>query len=164
MITNSQIANGRFWCVAGGWAACPQLASDQDVWIFALPGENLEVVKSEILAAQMDIEDDQVSTADAEAYENLGVDIIRVGKLDNRHIMVTDAQDIEMLLDCFDVSTHQCAVTSNLEFVKGHGWTPITVSPVSLRETTNTLARLKKISERYAGLVPAKRRIERLVA
>lgn len=166
-MTLDQIANGRPWCIAGGWAACPQLANDQDVWIFVTnPSdgtlrrhETLEDVKDEILSLIPSIEEDNTSTVDAESYDKLGVEILRVGKLGDRHIMVTDAQDVVMLLDCFDVSTHQCAIDQEMQFVRGGGWTPITVLPKPLRDTPNTMARLEKIRARYAHLVPTKRRI-----
>lgn len=158
MITNEQLANGRKWWIAGGWAACPQLASDQDVWIAAKPNEDIGEVAQKLQGAFSEIDTDDALANDAEGYEDLGIDVVRVGSLDNRHIMVTNVEDIKMFLDAFDISTHQCAITSEMEFVKGHQFTPITAAPIQLRDHTKTPSRMRKIAERYAFLRPVKLR------
>lgn len=156
MISNFELANGREWWIAGGWAACPQLASDQDVWI-STAGEDLVLAKQDILKQFPQIDPDVLAPVIDENYETLGILVLRVGRLDNRHIMVTNEISIPRFLDAFDISTHQCALTSDMQFVKGGNWTPITRPPVQLRDTQNTNARMVKIAERYGQLAPTYR-------
>jgi len=64
------------------------------------------------------------------------------------HIMLTDEPEVGVLLSSFDVSTHRIAITK-MGVVRGEGWTPITTAPIALKPNENTLARMKKIAERY---------------
>lgn len=153
-LTNAMIATGFPWCIAGGWAACPQLASDQDVWILARAPDP-EVVLAErdrLLDAFPEITPQgNLSLVDTQAmYGDLGQTIAKVGTIDTRHILVTGADGVRDLLDAFDISTHQCAITPEFQFVKGRCWTPITVMPQKLRQTEKTDARFEKIAARYA--------------
>lgn len=163
-LTNEQIAMGHEWCIAGGWAACPGLATDQDVWVFIgvedsgdfpLRVKRLVDARRRILRTYPEI---QAETTDAvpqtpeelmAAYGDLGMFVQKVGKLGDRHIMVCDAPDVKTLLATFDISTHQCAITSDGRFVQGADWTSITEPPVAYRMTDTTPARLQKIRERY---------------
>ena len=145
--TNADLALGRPWCIAGGWAACPQLASDQNVWIFVKAQRDddehaldfLRAQRTNMLAMFPAITPESgfmgEGAGDDTVYGDLGIAIIKVGHLGYRHILLTDAQDIPMLLSSFDISTHQCAITSDMEFVAGPQWTSIYVYPHILRDT-----------------------------
>lgn len=161
-ITNDGIAMSRKWCIAGGFAACPALASDIDVWVFLTPIERYQDdhdrVRDNMLwnlrVQHIDYErqENNLSTqAGIELYD-LGNGILnwKVAKLaDGRHIMLTNATDEQHLLDNFDVSTHQVALTSDGELIKGSGFTPITEPPVALRNGVMTESRMRKIERRY---------------
>ena len=162
--TNEQLANGRQWCVAGGWAACPQLAGDQDVWIFTgescCMGPDIETRLEWTRAARVELlkmfpairAEQDAADINLDHYGDLGFFVVKVGTLDRRHIMVTDAEDIMDLLSSFDISTHQSAIDSNMQFIQGENWTPITEPPNAMRQTETTDARMKKITERYCKL------------
>lgn len=165
MNLNSQLAIGLPWCIAGGYAACPQLAGDMDVWVLAGKRpymQGLEQLAQRMLAANPDVVP-FVATGGAHPYSfDPGCRVYEVGHLlaratgmANRHIMVTELDSIEALLDCFDVSTHQCALDENGDFIKGRQWTPLNVAPVKLFDTPNTEARMEKIRQRYAAWWPS---------
>lgn len=170
--TNAELADGRLWCIAGGWAACPQLASDQDVWVFAgalrhdSPIEDrlsrLARLRLEMLCEFMEITPEGPSIADSKGdhqdfdednlqrYGDMNFGVIKVGILGDRHILLTDAADIQQLLSHFDISTHQCAIDEDMNFIRGTGWTPITDDPKILRTGGEQIAvRLEKIRARY---------------
>lgn len=171
--TNEELADNRKWCVAGGWAACPQLATDQDVWVFIdqwdiseLRSEDrlskLARLRLEMLVVWPDITPEGPSIADSKGdhqdfdednlarYGDCGIGVIKVGILGNRHILLTDAEDIQQLLSHFDISTHQCAIDQDMTFIRGTEWTPITEDPKVLRTGgEQTAVRLEKIRARY---------------
>lgn len=152
-ITNQQLAGCNPWCIAGGYAACPALASDMDVWIYGLHKDVLEPVRGGMLQLFPEIEPENNPPRDSpEAY--LGVRYtLKVGRLGDRHILVTSAVDVDDLLDGFDISTHACALTSDGRFVKSRNWTPIWEPPRMIFEGgANTPLRMKKLTERYQFL------------
>ena len=67
-------------------------------------------------------------------------------------IILTSAEDPYTLLQNFDVSTHQVALSSDGELVKGPRWTPPTKPPVELRSGTLTSERMRKIERRYSRM------------
>lgn len=149
--------------IAGGWAACPALASDMDVWILATtqeannPDFNLADLRAQVLN---DIgpavhEEDSLESGE---YGGVEIKIRKVCRITpssgvSLHLMVTDAPIIEAVLANFDISTHQIAVSPFGEVIFGNNWTPITELPKVIEERRNgqTEARLKKITERYAS-------------
>jgi len=151
MWTNDHIANGRRWCIAGGWAACPQLATDEDVWIFVddRTSSPLLEVRDDIWDACPEIVRDEAPLTETYLVET-GFMSLKVGTLGLRHIILTDAANILDLLDGFDISTHQCAISDQGEFIRGRQWTPIDELPVVIRVGgPNTARRLQKIQARY---------------
>lgn len=156
-ITNTQIADAtgyfRRWCIAGGYAACPGLAGDCDVWVYQ--AENGQEERQHILDALKRLRVDftkEDNDPEEETYldPETGVMTWKVAKLgDGRHVLVTTATDIQQLLDAFDISTHQCALDSDGEFVRGRNWTPVNVPPVLLRQGKNAQERMERISSRY---------------
>ncbi len=154
----NELSNRQFrWCIAGGFAACPQLATDCDVWVFRdKDGQGLfetrETLIRELEGLVRDGSDpgDQAAI-DAYISEHPNFMVLRVGRINDCHLMVTSAEDIDELLSGFDVSTHQCAIDDSGQFIKGVGWTPLTVPPVALLDTERTSSRMAKITERYAA-------------
>jgi hypothetical protein len=152
-----QLAIGLPWCIAGGYAACPQLAGDMDVWVLAGPqpyGSGLEQLAERICKANPVIVPHAPMETDPPYILDHGCTIFKVGAQYppsgvTVHLMATECSTIQELLDCFDISTHQCALNKDGEFIKGRNWTPITESPVELFSTPNTAARLAKIRARY---------------
>lgn len=151
-MTNNEIAAGYDWCVAGGWAACPQLAGDQDVWIFGDIASDQTKLLMRLLKVPGFVAAKEEEQHEDYILRDASVRIAKVGTLGNRHIMVTSATDEMDLLKQFDISTHQCALTSDMEFIAGPEWTPITQAPIALFPTPQTPARLEKIRARYVSL------------
>lgn len=154
--------------IAGGWAACPSLADDMDVWILATteeandPDFKLEDLRAEVLvrlnavgSKLRPIEEDSEETGN---YGGVEIKIRKVGYIKRAgfqtiHIMVTDAPIIEAVLANFDISTHQVAITPTGQVVLGASWTSITEPPqvIEGRENEHTPGRLEKITKRYKG-------------
>lgn len=159
LISNEDIACGLPWCIAGGFAACPGLAEDQDVWVFGDRDDRPFILaRLESAARQYGVGIYQAEplVAPEEESERYHTDndgtcfTWKVARLvDGRHILLTNAYDIQNLLDSFDISTHQCALSPDGEFIKGTLWTPITEPPVAIRQTPTTNARMEKLRKRY---------------
>lgn len=154
--------------IAGGYAACPAMANDIDVWVTAVI--DLRAARDVIRHHLHDraivkrpgrghirsyvFEDDQrTESSNFEGY-TMDVNIVKVAKVEiwgarlPYHILVTDA-NVDELLSAFDVSTHQVALTP-LGVVTGESWTPINEPPAKLKNTPTTDARMEKIRSRYA--------------
>jgi hypothetical protein len=147
--------------IAGGWAACPALAQDMDVWILATnkqandPDFKLEDLRARVLKAMPRVTraEDSDETGD---YGGVEIKIRKVCLIEDAfgvkvHVMVTDAPIIETVLANFDISTHQVAIDYRGLVIRGNCWTPITQPPIVVEERRNehTEGRLKKITERY---------------
>ncbi len=127
------------WVIAGGWAACPALASDMDVWVLGI--DDIDVVREELLAhtgtssgvfvGRYLVVQVQDEIRTAPGYEIENVLIRKVAKLTavnlSIHLLVTDAPSPAELLMGFDISTHQVAILHNGIVVKGPNWTPTNV-------------------------------------
>lgn len=151
--------------VAGGYAACPSLATDCDVWVTV---RDVEQARDELLAYLYGVQGPRPSNMEVEhrlgAPDDYGVrlpvktlKVARIparieGRLLDIHLMVTTG-DIDDVLDAFDISTHQCAITRRTELegrvYRGSRWTPLDVEPQVLRWTPTTPDRLDKIRTRY---------------
>lgn len=160
-ITNTILAGQHPWCIAGGYAACPALATDCDVWVYGVddgPFEREKILwrlRSQVAPCIVEFVEE---SNDTEASTNMyGGDYIyswKVAQLaDGRQIIVTTAESIQEILAAFDVSTHQVALTPDGELIKGYEWTPITVPPVQIRSTRTTPYRMQKITARYGHFV-----------
>lgn len=144
--------------IAGGYAACPPLASDIDLWVYVQrEADTLSAVKARIL----DWLDSEMWPYEAEesAIRAIGetngytltaskVAIVRSPHWSHPvHIMVTSATPQD-LLETFDISTHQVAIVFG-NVIKGSQWTPVTEPPRMLRNTPTTPERMEKIAARY---------------
>lgn len=159
--------------IAGGFAACPALASDIDVWV--LDCNDPEQAREDIIGcwktlgrlgcggmlSKITIEEDNHVRVDGSEHsagygKSLEWNIVRVGivELMNAskpfHVLTTDCEDATLLVDTFDISTHAIALyPATMRVVKGNKWTAINVPPVKLRDTPTTAARLQKLCTRY---------------
>lgn len=163
MIPNSLLPEGTSYCIAGGWAACPALASDKDVWVFTEEvlsgdiGHRREELLKHLEAEGYDFVP-QDEERDACGYEGV-ISILRVAKVEVPgdlpiHLIVTTAKDAFDLIDSFDISTHQVALSSRGHVIKGGMFTPTTVPPIRLKDTPTTPERLRKIAARYGHPSP----------
>lgn len=144
--------------IAGGFAACPSLATDMDVWIFVDGGlANLEDARRQVLEhlqAHFDISEEEGGTI--RDYRGVCVNILKVAFVQGFtlpiHVMVCDAP-CGIILRNFDISTHQVALTTQ-GVVKGDYWTPVTEPPVVIdgMENEHTAERLDRIRRRYSVL------------
>lgn len=149
-------------CIAGGFAACPSLATDMDVWVFVPKSATLEEAREAILQhlkaerfyAKEEAEERRERSTDEGGYEISGR-VLKVAKVlvaMDIHILVTDFE-LGGLLSSFDISTHQVALVPG-GMIRGGDWTPITEPPVKLKDTPTTDARMEKIAKRYGHEVP----------
>ena len=160
--------------IAGGYAACPALATDIDVWVSvdthdainpwdAVWTERLRLLNHlhQYFGFTVTEEDQTGSVRDRnrmivrdtfEGY-NLPLPIYRVATVRVEgaslpyHIIAVGA-GLDEVLSSFDISTHQIALTEK-GVVTGANWTPITEPPQVITEKFTTPARLEKIRARY---------------
>lgn len=163
MIPRDLLPEGAFYFIAGGWAACPSLATDKDVWVTYPRGTNLVAARQHILDHLKETgywyteeQDGRTETVN-DGYAGIEVNILKVAVVNfvvPIHILVTDAMAHEVLQG-FDVSTHQIVLLSDGGIQYGPDWTPITVPPIKLKNTPTTDARMRKIAARYGHSVEA---------
>ena len=150
--------------IAGGYAACPERASDIDVWVTT--HDDLHSVRR-CLLAHLSAQGYAVFPETAElgvrvdgfGYDEMDVNILKVAVIERSgklpiHLMVTDAPVMAVLLH-FDVSTHQVALVPHymgVQTIYGPEWTPLTDEPVQIKETSATNTRMEKIRTRYADM------------
>ena len=159
MIPAGLLPEGVDWFIAGGYAACPALATDVDIWVMS-PDD--AIAEHERLALHLrsvcpdeSLLIDPAPNTDAgfhQQEEYLNSQTLKVAQLwkDGRefHILVT-RQTLEEVLEGFDISTHQVALTSTGRVVTGKSWTPPHVRPVELISMPRTAARMAKICSRF---------------
>jgi hypothetical protein len=160
--------------IAGGFAACPALASDIDVWIPVSPG-TCNAARDEILQYLRETQDNfseqdgdtsprgriqhNVALANSQLLSTfegyhmvLGLRRVAtvnvVGASLPYHLIVVEGS-LDDVLSSFDISTHQVALTPK-GVVKGADWTSIFEPPVVITEKYTTPQRLEKIRARYA--------------
>lgn len=162
MLPKNLIPEGLTYFIAGGYAACPALASDIDVWVTVPIEDPLDPLTSMMKARGalfghltfqgFDFTEENVPHSKADRYIS-GTDLMvwklaRINTSTPIHIMITEGT-VDEVLEGFDISTHQVALTQDRGVVKGSGWTPITQYPRVLIWTLKTLDRLQKIVTRY---------------
>jgi hypothetical protein len=145
-----------YYLVAGGWAVCPALATDMDVFVLVGPNADLQTVRQEILdhlKTEAFDHTEQDETREFQGYEGL-VGIGKVATVDLFpstviHIMVANTTRYEDVLGSFDLSTCMVGITESGQVVKGDYWTPPTMLPTVLKDTPSTPARRAKYIERF---------------
>lgn len=145
--------------IAGGYAACPALASDLDLWVYVQPERDtlanvrqrvLDWLENEMWPYEAEENTHKMIGEDANGYSlaSMKVSTVRSPHWSHPvHIMVTTAQPRD-LIETFDISTHQIAIVFG-QVIKGSGWTPIIEPPVVLKMTSTTPERLEKIRKRF---------------
>jgi hypothetical protein len=145
--------------IAGGYAACPALAGDLDLWVWVDERkESLSHAREQILLwleaelwpyeAQGGLQ--QVTNDQNPNYpvQSMKVALVRSPYWSHPVQIIVTTADPNALLETFDISTHQIAIVFG-NVIKGSGWTPITETPRILRMTPTTPERLERIAARY---------------
>lgn len=145
--------------IAGGWAACPALASDMDIWITA---DDLDYVATRTLNHLRKSSIFRVTPEAANAVSqnpgytpNTECSTRRFAAVAHRvsgfkiHLMVTTGSVLDVLAG-FDISAHQVAILPDGQVVKGPLFTAVNQPPVLLREHRDSAQRLVKVTKRYA--------------
>jgi hypothetical protein len=167
---------GLNWMLAGGWAACPTLASDRDVWVFGLQADELESERHSLLdTLRLNVKspyvmEEQNDIQTGRGYEGVEITIRKVCVIDTRrkdgdtfndcrdgslriqpiHLMVTDAPSPIAVLMNFDVSTHAVAIMPEGQIHLHPMWTPVNEQPRVLLNNSNTPERMTRITARFA--------------
>ena len=160
--------------IAGGYAACPALANDIDVWIPVYPiesrnpWEELVLTRKQILIhlefarihRGFNVEeqdgDETVRATLRSTFEGYCLPLpirraaaVQIPGASLPYHLVLVAGDIDEVLSSFDISTHQIALTE-YGVVKGEHWTPLWEPPVIIQHKFTTTARIEKIRARYS--------------
>lgn len=164
--------------IAGGFAACPALASDVDVWISTAEGtceDTRSFILDHLRAHQFEfVEQDgadsprgrvQLDKSLAKSqllstFEGyflvLGLRRVATVTLPGvslpYHLIVVEGS-VDDVLSSFDITTHQVALTEK-GVVKGEHWTPIWELPQIIQAKYTTPARIEKIRARYHMVTP----------
>ena len=149
------IPPGRHWFIAGGYAACPALAGDIDIWILA-HAEDLAAVRDAVLAHLKAIPiwvNEEDATEVGTGYDEMPLHTRKVGRMflfgKHVHLMVTDATSPLEVLQNFDISTHHVAILPTGNVIEGPYFTPPHVPPRQLMQTSRTRERMVKICTRF---------------
>lgn len=165
--------------IAGGFAACPALADDIDVWVPVLSYDNsdpwdlchkaqqqLATYLRDTFGGGFTAQDDELSKrvqnvewarnrllTTAEGYV-MPIPIYRVGSVEVPgaslpYHVIVVGGDIDEVLSSFDISTHQVALCPQKGVIKGEHWTPITERGFVLKNKYSTPARMLKLAKRY---------------
>jgi hypothetical protein len=152
--------HGLDYCIAGGWAACPALADDMDVWLYGIQDDNDEDGGGEHERIRGLLADNFVRDYGSAFEEQntkttylAGGLVTRVGYISDGgvklHVLITDQSRPIDLVEAFDISTHAVAITSEGMAIKSKRWTPVNVPPKKLADTSTTDARMEKICARF---------------
>lgn len=161
MVPSYLIPEGMRYFVAGGFAVCPALASDIDVW-FMVEGKPVTEVINKLVAhltrwQTMGAIDVDFSYINGRVYHELHgtLNVATIAASDDRkamHIMVTDDSPQDTI-DDFDLSVCQVAITDNGEVYRGEHWTapgaPIKILKKSAKYDPRTAERLTKYIRRF---------------
>ncbi len=180
MIPNGLLPAGALWCVAGGWAACPALATDMDVWVYGAPTIDLSLRRAALLAhleqwaatnntkrpiwpeKRYRVSPQETSETFL-AYEGLDcaiekvavITLPRTAQAKPIHLMVTDAPDPGTLLQGFDVSTHAVAIDHTGRIFRHPQWTAPHQTPIEILHNEHTPDRMARIAARFGHTLEA---------
>lgn len=145
------------WVIAGGWAVCPALATDKDVWVMVDSDADLVEERDKLLAHltaegyDFVAEESDPSTSATHSYytvfHTLKVALVRDAT--PIHLLITTADDIEEVLNSFDLSISQVGISPQGYVVRGEHWTPPADYPIVLKNTPTTFDRLQKYVDRF---------------
>jgi hypothetical protein len=155
MIPKNLLPEGTRYFIAGGWAVCPALATDRDV--FVQTTGDLSATRATLLAHMQAEGFDLTKEGETRYFAGWGyafVPIAKVAKVKVKfaqsiHVLVTNA-DVAEVLETFDLSICQVAITHTGGIVKGSYWTAPNEPICVLKDTPTTLARKEKYEARFA--------------
>jgi hypothetical protein len=148
--------------IAGGWAACPALAGDMDLWVLC-PEGRLEQERLKLLGILQThegveaVEDVQRETG--HDYDGIVHQIRKVAKIEYNgtkiHLMVTDAPDVFALLDGFDITTHCVAIDPFGMVIRGRYFSAVNqpVHSVDGNSNEKSQSRWERIRDRFAPFI-----------
>lgn len=147
------------WVIAGGWAVCPALATDKDVWVMVDSDADLVEERDKLIQHLQNGGWDFVEeTSDPSGTSTHGYDSVfhtlKVALVDDNgrqpiHLLVTTAEVAQDILDSFDLSISQVGITAMGSLVKGEHWTPPADYPIVLKNSPTTFDRLQKYVDRF---------------
>lgn len=157
MIPEGLVPGGFEWMVAGGWAVCPALATDMDIFVMIDPEkEPVEDVRTLILAGLRNygFDFEEEGGIDEEIHRlQYGQRVLRVAKVTYHgrtlHVLLGLGPVFEDVLETFDLSICQVGILSDGAIVKGPAYTSPVQEIVVTRDTPTTAARLKKYQDRF---------------
>lgn len=140
--------------IAGGWAACPALATDRDVWVTIDNKFDSQALRNHLesraLFYTVDFEPhDRDYPNGSRKFADLTYPWEKV------QILLTRMEP-EDVLSQFDISTHQIAITGDGRIIKGDKWTPVTDYPrfIHFNKRSTSDERMKKICTRFGHMPP----------
>lgn len=142
------------WCVAGGFAVCPALSTDTDVFVFVRELNQYVIDELRMYLGVVFGEDfvPQSNFEGTPGYDGIiGTERIGVVHAPGRtfDIVMTDAEDVHALLATFDISTSQVAIMPNGAVVRGNHWTPPHEAPLMLLSREKSKQRYIKYARRF---------------
>lgn len=144
------------YLIAGGWAVCPALADDRDLFILAGPSADLQEIRQEVLD-HLKAEGFEF-TEEQETREFIGYDgLVGIGKVakvqfengQDIHVLVASTKIPQEVLNSFDLSICMVGITQDGTLVKSEYWTPPTELPTVMKDTPTTSVRCNKYVERF---------------
>lgn len=175
MVRTSGLVPDKFqgdWFVAGGYAACPDRASDLDLWVKSNNPltPDIDYLLKHLALTGCGFTDasgrkpNDPSEGNIPDYEGVEIRIAKVAVVTSWrglpfpqpvHLLLTDGS-LAGVLDNFDISTHQAAMLPGGQVIHGPGWTPLTECPrILMNENEKTAERFVKIERRYRDLRPS---------
>lgn len=150
--------------IAGGYAACPATARDIDVWISyqsKAPGIMSSLFRKSFIETAISIRewmenhysDVKIKPAVDGEYSNV-LHILQCGTIEGIATLPIQVMlvkgTVEQLLETFDISTHQIALTPR-GVITGSQWTPLYKAPKIISDAPHhtTPERLERFRERY---------------
>ncbi len=156
------LAPPAYWdrlCIAGGYAACPPLAWDVDVWVLGVePGSKAQAELVEHLMGKRLIEDGALwASYPGTDFEVLKPSVSWGPTGMDVQIIITERPTIPCLLASFDLGPHQVAISMSGYVETGPLWQGlevVTCNPMAVKSERHlqlTLGRAQKLKYRYRG-------------
>jgi hypothetical protein len=174
VIPTGLLPEGTKWCIAGGFAACPALAGDVDVWVYGVKHDDVVTTQAQLIAhieqwcAANNVKrpiwpekrycfEKQAESREFFAYGQVAVRIEKIGVLYSPrsarvkpiHLMVTDAYTPGEIVRGFDISTHAVAIDSTGRIWKHDTFTAPHQPPAVLTTNEKTAGRYSRICQRF---------------
>lgn len=155
MIPRNLIPDGLHYFIAGGWAACPALATDRDVFVQTTGDINdcRAMLLDHMRAQGFDVieQDESRQFTTLEGHEDIPV--AKVAKIKQKyaqdiHVLVTSG-DVDAVVNTFDISASQIAITESGRIVRGDNYTTPMQPVYKVKDTPTTPARFAKYTERF---------------